>query len=154
MASTIPWSSGERNATFLGNRAARAGNALLGLSLWCLAGCSGDPVCNIDATTRRVGGAGVMDCRISSDEESVARVDQCSVEAYQARATFRAIYRQEDGTLEAIIHAAGDTYHLLRTEVDGPGIEEADCEGAHVVRDQGRTYVHCDDPGEFTRICP
>jgi hypothetical protein len=154
MASTIPRSRNERNATSVCNEFRRALGLRIAALVCCLAGCGGESECNIDTTTRRVGGAGVMDCRITTEQYSIERVDQCAVEAYQARATFRAIYRHDDGTLEAIVHAAGDTYHLLRTDADGPGIEEADCVGAHLVQEQGRTYVQCDEPDDFVRICP
>lgn len=103
-----------------------------------------------------LGGPGVIDCGVASvdDTSEIFDVDRCAVETYNARGTFRAIYEQEDGSLEAVVHAAGDTYHLLRVQVESTRIERADCGGAHVVQTDGRTYVQCDDPSRFAPVCP
>jgi hypothetical protein len=160
MAPTISWPNAERNAVpsriVRPRRGCRVAVVALA-SLFGTFGCGGETECNIDSQSRALGGAGLIDCGIASADDPpdiFARVDRCGVEAYQALGTFRALYENEDGTLEATVHAAGGTFHLLRAEADDAQVDRADCEGAHVVVEDGRTYVHCDQPGEFRRVCP
>jgi hypothetical protein len=133
----------------------RSKGLILPLLLLCCGalGCGGQSECNIDAASRALGGAGIIDCRIAFIDEAAA-VDQCAVETYQANGTFRALYELEDGTIEAIVHAAGGRFHMLVATADNTQVEQADCEGAHVRYAQGRTYVQCDDPAPFQRVCP
>jgi hypothetical protein len=114
--------------------------------------CASEDECEFEAVTRAIGGVGLTDCGIASVNETDA-VDDCAVSAYQADQTFRAIYEQDDDGLEAIIHAAGDSYHLVRLSGDGQSITRADCEGALFVQEDGRRYVACDEPGSFRAAC-
>jgi len=116
------------------------------------AGCGGENECEFEAITREVGGVGLMDCGIASRDDT-SEVDDCAVSAYQANHTFRAIYEQADDGLEAIVHAAGDTYHLIRLSGDGRSITRADCEGGLFVQEDGRRYIACDEPGSFRAAC-
>lgn len=116
------------------------------------AGCSGEDECEFEAITRDIGGVGLMDCRIAPLDDTSA-VDSCAVSAYQAGHTFRAIYEQDDDGLEAIVHAAGDTYHLVRLSGDGKSITRADCEDASFVQEDGRRYIACVEPGPFRAAC-
>ncbi len=114
--------------------------------------CAGEDECEFDAITRSVGGVGLMDCGLASLEDT-STVDDCAVSAYQANHTFRAIYEQEDGGLEALVHAAGDTYHLIRLSGEDESITRADCDGGIFTQEGGRRYIACDDPEPFRAAC-
>jgi hypothetical protein len=157
VAPTISWANAERNA--VSTRKTRWLGVVVALAPLILGplGCSGETECNIDSQSRALGGAGLIDCGIASADdppEIFDRVDSCAVEAYQARGTFRALYENQDGTLKGTVHSAGGNFYLLRAGTDDDHVDRADCEGAHVVVEDGRTYVHCDSPSEFERICP
>lgn len=113
--------------------------------------CAGGDECELDAVSRDVGGTGLIDCGIASPTDS-SSVDRCALTAYRGNNTFRAIYEREDGGLEAFVHAAGGSYHLLRLAPDG-NIERADCDGAVVVQEGARSYVSCEEPSEFEVVC-
>jgi hypothetical protein len=115
-------------------------------------GCAEDGDCDIEAQSRKLGGAGLQDCGIApAGDEGV--VDRCASAAFQKNETFRALYELDDGRLQAFVHAAGDTYLLLRESEGRDGVERADCSGAMAVREGGRSYVDCVDPGPFEPIC-
>jgi hypothetical protein len=155
MASTISRSRYERNAAANPPRPKPLSwTPFLAAFGLLLAACGDETECNMDSASRMLGGPGVIDCGKASADDDPAIVDRCTVETYNARGTFRAIYEQEDGELSAIVHAAGDTYHLLRMLPDVARIDQADCEGAHVVQSDGRTYVQCDEPTRFRTLCP
>jgi hypothetical protein len=160
VGATISRPNAERNAVVLRRtRKTRWIGVVAALAPLCFGalGCGGQTECNIDSQSRALGGAGLIDCGIASADDPpdiFDRVDSCAVEAYQARGTFRALYQNQDGTLEGTVHSAGGTFHLVRSQADDAQVDRADCEGAHVVVEDGRTYVHCDSPGEFERICP
>jgi hypothetical protein len=116
-----------------------------------IASCSGEDECDIEAQSRRLGGAGLQDCGIAHDgNESV--VDRCAASAYAKNQTFRALYELDNGRLQAIVHAAGDSYFLLR-EAEGGGVERSECAAGMLVNDGGRRYVDCEEPSEFEAIC-
>lgn len=154
MSSTIPRSRNERNATVRHHFVNAWRSTLVVACSWALVGCNDGTECNINSASRMLGGPGVIDCKVASAGESSQYVDTCAVETYNARGTFRALYERDDGTLDAIVHAAGDTYHILRMRAEANSVEQADCEGAHVVSVDGRTYVQCDDPTPFRVLCP
>jgi hypothetical protein len=114
--------------------------------------CAGEDECEFDSVTRDVGGVGLIDCGIASIEDT-SEVDECAVSAYQAGQTFRAIYEQEDDGLEAIVHAAGGTYHLVRLSGDDRRITRAECAGASFVQEAVRRTIACDEPGPFSAAC-
>ena len=115
------------------------------------ASCGEEDDCDVEAQSRRLGGAGLQDCGIAhGDDQGV--VDRCVLGAHQKNETYRALYELDDGRLQAFVHAAGDIYLLLR-EAEGGGVERADCEDGVVVREGGRTYVECDQPSAFEQIC-
>jgi len=120
----------------------------VGVQGW--AGCASKDDCNIETQTRDLGGAGLMDCGLASTDDTHT-VDACAVAAFAGRNTFRAIYERSDGTLEALVHAAGDAYLTLRESPDG--IERRDCKSAHVVDDADRSYVECVEPSAPTIVC-
>lgn len=125
------------------------------MAAWAIgfvAGCAGDLGCDLDGTTRKLGGSGLMDCGLA-EKGNTTDVDRCAVTAEQSRTTFRAIYVRKDGSLEAVVHGAGDHYYLLRASSDGDEVKRADCEGASVVTDGTRQFVECDEPGEFRKAC-
>jgi hypothetical protein len=160
VAATISWPDAERNAApGCMTRKHRWIGVVIALAPLCFGafGCNGKTECNIDSQSRALGGAGLIDCGIASADDPsdiFDRVDSCAVEAYQARGTFRALYENEDGTLEGTVHSAGGTFHLVRAPADDAHVDQADCDGAHVIVEDGRTYVHCDSPTAFARICP
>jgi hypothetical protein len=125
--------------------------AIAGLAI-AASSCAGEDECEFDAVTRDTGGVGLIDCGIAPFEDP-SEVDECAVDAYQAGQTFRAIYEQEDRGLEAIVHAAGGTYHLVRLSGDGQRITRADCAGATFIQEDGRRTVACDRPGPFSAAC-
>jgi hypothetical protein len=127
----------------------RAGGLALVLA-WVGAGCGGGDDCDIEAQSRAIGGAGLEDCGIARSDQTTV-VDRCAVTAFEGNKTFRALYELDDGKLQALVHAAGGAYLLLR-EADS-GVERADCSGAHSVRANGRNYVECDDPTGFAPLC-
>jgi hypothetical protein len=137
-----------------GSRASAAGLITLAALVWssAAASCGGEDECEFDAITRSVGGVGLMDCGIASIEDT-STVDDCAVSAYQANHTFRAIYEQDDGGLEALVHAAGGTYHLIRLSGEDDSITRADCDGATFTQESGRRYIVCDDPEPFRAAC-
>jgi hypothetical protein len=124
---------------------------LLALALPTLAACGGDDECEFNSVTRDVGGSGLVDCGIAHVDDT-GSVDRCAVTAFTSNNTFRALYEQEDGDLLALVHAAGDTYHLLRLSEDGR-IEQADCSGGSVQQEGTRSFVRCDDPSNFELVC-
>lgn len=132
--------------------AMRADRVLFGAAcaLW-LCSCTNHLGCDVDGVTRNLGGTGLMDCGIARSQ--VSAVDACAVQNFRARATFRALYEKKDGSLEGIIHAAGDKYFAIRTDVDGGDVESAECKSGSVVTDNGRTFVQCDKPGAFSAAC-
>ena len=113
-------------------------------------GCATDDDCTLEARSRELGGAGLMDCGLASTDDT-GTVDRCAVAAFKARSTFRAIYERKDGMLEALVHAAGDAYLTLRET--SSGLERRDCAGAHVVEDAGRSYVECVEPSDPVAEC-
>ena len=118
--------------------------------VWACVGCGGGDDCDIEAQSRTIGGAGLEDCGIAHGDQTTV-VDRCAVTAFEGDKTFRALYELDDGKLQALVHAAGGAYLLLR-EADS-GVERADCTGAHSVRDSGRNYIECDNPTEFAPLC-
>jgi hypothetical protein len=113
-------------------------------------GCgSDDGACDIESKSRKLGGTGLTDCGIASPGET-STVDRCAVTAFS---TFRALYELDNGDLEALVHAAGDTYHTLRQPPDETVVERVDCGGAEVVTEGTRRYVVCTDPGTPREIC-
>jgi hypothetical protein len=115
------------------------------------ASCGEDDDCDVEAQSRTLGGAGLQDCGIAhGDDQGV--VDRCVVAAHQKNETYRALEELDDGRLQAFVHAAGGGYFLLR-DAEGGGVERADCEGARVVREGGRSYVACDRPSAFESLC-
>ena len=121
------------------------------ISALALASCNGDDDCNIETQSRELGGAGLQDCGIAHGSNA-SIVDRCAVDAYAMNATFRALYELDDGRLQAIVHAAGDSYFLLR-EGEGGGVERADCADGVVANQDGRRFIDCQDAGEFEPIC-
>jgi hypothetical protein len=117
----------------------------------CLCSCSTDLGCDLDGVTRDLGGTGLMDCGIARAQVSV--VDDCAVKAFRARSTFRALYEKKDGSLQGVVHAAGDKYYAIRTATDGGDVESAECKGGSITTQNGRTFVQCDEPGMFTKAC-
>ena len=117
-----------------------------------LAGCAGDLGCDLDGTTRELGGAGLIDCGLA-ERGNTGVVDRCAVTAFMRRDTFRALYERKDGSLEAVLHAAGGRYYSLRASAAGDDVTRADCKGASVAAEGSRTFVQCDDPGEFRKAC-
>lgn len=132
----------------MGSRARFGHAALLVAALSGGVGCAEDE-CNIDEYTRDLGGIGVMDCGLAGDDTSA--VDECALTAYRGRKTFRALYENEDGDLEAIVHAAGGTYHLVREA--GSMLEQADCKGGQEEVTDDRRRVGCDGQGAFETVC-
>jgi hypothetical protein len=116
-----------------------------------LAACGGDQECEIDAVSRDLGGAGLLDCGIAPEDDT-RTVDACAVMAHRSRQTFRALYERGEGRIEGIVHAVGDTYHLLRVTGDG-AIARADCSGARVAQDGTRSHVVCDGDPAFEAVC-
>jgi hypothetical protein len=136
-----------------GAKRAVVGAMVLALSVGSLlAGCGGDDECEFDAVTRDIGGVGLTDCGIA-DRDDPSEVDECAVSAYRGNQTFRAIYEQDDDGLEAIVHAAGDSYHLVRLSGEDGTITRADCAGGQFVSEDGREYIACDEPGPFSVAC-
>lgn len=121
------------------------------LLLSVFAACGGEEGCDFDAETRDVGGIGLMDCGFARGDDASA-VDRCAVTAYRMGITFRAVYERSDGSLDALVHGTGG-YALLRTDADGSVIERADCEDAHEVQRDGRSFVECTDSGVFDTVC-
>jgi hypothetical protein len=115
-------------------------------------GCGGGDDCDFEAETRAAGGAGVMDCGLAREDDTEI-VDRCAVSARAGDRTFRALYEQPDGSLQALIHAAGGGYLVLRTPAQGGLIERADCESSAVVQRDGRSLVECTGMGPFEAIC-
>src|SRR5262249_33466383 len=113
-------------------------------------GCGDEASCDLGAITRDLGGVGLIDCGVANAE--TADVDRCAVAAYRDGSTFRAIYERDDGRLQALVRAAGGDYLVLR-QADDDSITRAECNGAQVVADGGRTYVECVDRGPFTTVC-
>jgi hypothetical protein len=115
------------------------------------ASCGEEDDCDVEAQSRKLGGAGLQDCGIAhGDDQGV--VDRCVLDAHQQNNTYRALYELDDGRLQAFVHAAGDVYFLLR-DAKGGGVERADCAGGRVVREGGRSSVECDQPSAFEAIC-
>jgi hypothetical protein len=139
--------------TRLAKRAPRLAAVGLGAAAWLSAGsaCGGSDDCEFDSVLRDTGGVGLTDCKIARVDDT-EEVDACAVSAYRARQTFRAIYEQEDGGLRAIVHAAGDSYHVVTLADDG-SIARAECGGGVLVQENGRSYIDCDEPGEFRDVC-
>jgi hypothetical protein len=108
--------------------------------------------CDIESRSRKLGGTGLIDCGIAGPGDT-STVDDCAVSAFQSRSTFRALYELENGDLEAIVHAAGDSYHTLRQPPDETVVERIDCGDAEVVTRGTRRYVVCTDPGTPREIC-
>jgi hypothetical protein len=135
------------------SRQRRLGNALAICVLGAAAASCGDGSddCDIEAQSRRLGGAGLQDCGIARGS-SQSVVDRCAVNAYGRNETFRALYELDDGRLEATIHAAGDVYLKLR-ETDAGDVERADCGGGRVVREGTRSFVDCADQAPFEALC-
>jgi hypothetical protein len=130
----------------------RADRVLLGAACaLLLCSCSNDLGCDLDGVTRDLGGTGLMDCGIARSD--VSAVDACAVQSFRARATFRAVYEKKDGSLQGVIHAAGDKYYAIRTSTDGGDVESAECKGASIVTEDSRTFVECDKPGAFSKAC-
>lgn len=126
--------------------------ALLGFSaLLALAGACAEDECDFNSATRDVGGIGLMDCGIAGEDTSA--VDSCAVMAHRQGAIFRAIYETEEGGLEAIVHGSDGEYSLLRIPAPNGPVERADCAGAEVVDEAGRTRVSCVNPGPFAVVC-
>jgi hypothetical protein len=130
------------------------GSVVLRVLVFALAiatsGCGGDDDCDIEAQSRSLGGAGLEDCGIARNGDTSV-VDRCAVTAFEGNKTFRALYELDDGRLQALVHAAGGAYLLLRESDDG--VERADCSGARSVRDDGRNSIECEDPTEFAAVC-
>ena len=135
------------------------GGARFGAALVCtfasaaivLSACANSLGCDLDGISRDLGGAGLMDCGIASDDTS--NVDACAVTAFRMRSTFRAIYEQPDGSLQAIVHAAGDSYYLLRASKSGDSVERADCQSASLASEGTRQFVQCEKPSAFREAC-
>lgn len=142
--------SSQLSRNWRADRAAPIAFALCVLSV-AIASCNGDDECDIEAQSRKLGGAGLQDCGIAHDgNESV--VDRCAASAYAKNETFRALYEIDDGRLQAIVHAAGDAYFLLR-EGEAGGVERADCADGMLVNEDGRRFVDCQGPSEFVAVC-
>lgn len=132
--------------------AMRADRVLLGAACaLLLCSCSNDLGCDLDGVTRDLGGSGLMDCGIARSD--VSAVDACAVESFEMRATFRAVYEKKDGSLQGVVHAAGDKYYAIRASSDGGDVERAECKGASIVSQNGRTFVQCDKPGTYSKAC-
>lgn len=137
-----------------------ATRALAGAAAWAIvawlpstgSGCGGDDDCEFDNVLRDIGGVGLMDCGIASEDDT-SDVDDCAVDAYRANQTFRALYEQDDGGLRAIVHAAGDSYHVVTLSGEDGSIARAECEGGVLVQENGRSYVDCADPEPFRDVC-
>ena len=125
---------------------------LLAMTVSAGSSCGGDDECEFDRVLRDIGGAGLIDCGIA-DFQDTAEVDACAVEAHAANQTFRAIYEQEDGELQGIVHASGDSYHLVTLAADGRTIARAECEDGLYTQAGARTYINCVDPGPFRTVC-
>ena len=123
---------------------------MVGVGSLVLTACGGDDDCDLEARSRALGGAGLMDCGFAA-AGNTSTVDRCAVTAFQGRSTFRALYESEDGGVEALVHAAGDSYFLLR-ETD-QGIERIDCASARVATDGARSYVECVSPADPVLDC-
>ena len=108
--------------------------------------CNGDD-CDIDAETRELAGPGVTDCSVPGADASV--IDSCVLRENASGHPFRALYEQDDGSLEALVLDGGGTYYLVRTPADGSRVERARCKGANV----SSSRVECDAPGDFHSIC-
>ena len=114
------------------------------------AGCDEDE-CELDAVTRRLGGAGLIDCGLATDNPS--DVDRCAVSANRAGSTFRALYEREDGGVDVIMRIAGGDYIALQLVPDDGRIERASCASGRIATSSGRSFVECVDRGDFTLVC-
>jgi hypothetical protein len=131
---------------------AREFGLVVAWSALALGGCASELGCDLNDSTRDLGGAGLMDCGLAEYGDTDT-VDTCAVREHGARGTFRAIYERKDGSLEAVVHAAGDRYYLFRADADGDHVKRAECESASVVTDGDREFVECDSHGEFRAVC-
>jgi len=114
-------------------------------------GCANQHGCDIGGVSRDLGGTGLIDCGIAGSDPS--DVDACAVSAFMMRSTFRAIYEKKDGSLQGVIHAAGDTYYALRASAKGDAVQYAQCKSGSVVDQGTRTLVQCDKPGAYVAAC-
>ena len=114
------------------------------------AGC-GEDECELDAVTRRLGGAGLIDCGLATDDPSA--VDNCAVRENAAGSTFRALYEREDGGVDVIMRVAGGDYVALQRVPEDGRIERASCDGGRIANSSGRRFVECIDRGEFSLVC-
>ena len=124
--------------------------ALLALGALLVAGCKSEADCDIEAQSRKLGGAGLNDCGLAHGGETSV-VDRCALQADQSGETYRALYEQPDGGIEALVHAAGGDYLLLRETKSG--VERAECNGAVVVQEPGRSFVQCKSPSDYEAVC-
>lgn len=115
------------------------------------AGC-GDDACELDAVTRNLGGAGLIDCGLATmDDPGV--VDRCAVTAHGDGSTFRALYERGDGGVDVIMRIAGGDYVALQLVGDDGRIERANCDEGRIAVRGARRYVECVDRGEFSIVC-
>jgi len=115
-----------------------------------LAGCSGDDSCDIESYTRELGGSGLTDCGLARPGNPDV-VDGCAVMAHNQNKTFRALYANAEGEVEGLVYSSDRKLYDVRSV--GSTIERATCEGAVVIKDDGRVYVECDSPGERDVVC-
>ena len=94
------------------------------------AGC-GEEECELDSVTRKLGGAGLIDCGLAIGDPS--NVDRCAVSANRAGSTFRALYEREDGGVDVIMRVAGGGYVALQLVAEDGRIEARQlCGGPHL----------------------
>jgi hypothetical protein len=117
-----------------------------------VAGCANDLGCDLDGVSRDVGGTGLMDCGIAKPDKTDT-VDRCAVTAFGRGQTFRAIYEQDDESVEAVVHGSGDHYYLLHSSAGGDHVERADCKSASIVDEGSRRFVQCEHPSAFRPAC-
>jgi hypothetical protein len=113
-------------------------------------GC-GEDECELNAVTRELGGAGLVDCGLATGDSS--DVDRCAITAHRNGSTFRALYEREDGGVDVIMRIAGGDYVALRLVPEERRIEQATCDGGRVTVSGGRSYVECEGRGEFGLVC-
>ena len=132
-----------------------AGFACVAIVATCAAGSAGcgEDECELDAVTRRLGGACLIDCGLATGDPS--EVDSCAVRENGAGSTFRALYEREDGGVDVIMRVAGGDYIALQLLPEDGRIERASCARGRVVTDMvsGRRFVECVDRGEFALVC-